>query len=94
MKNYYLESHAPDHFFLQTSDDKQRRRQYTLNNNQVDQDVWGTYIGIFVCFILFLFFVFVLWYPMSYYYNYDNDWNNNGIHDARERYYVHRHGIW
>ena len=87
MRSYYWQN--PDSLTTSPSQKRKNSAYYVAD----DQDFWGTYLGIFVCIILFVFFVFVLWYPMSYYY-YDKDVNDNGIHDARERYYVHRHGVW
>lgn len=92
MQSYYWQTHTPDHIMNSLETSKPKRSMSVFAKNENDNDFWGAYIGIFICFIFFLFFLFVLWYPMSYYY--DNDWNNNGIHDARERSYVHRHGVW
>jgi len=102
MRSYVWASHTPDHLLAPSNSDMlvtPRKRRYYENCNtnsyaaDRDQDFWGAYLGFFICFVFVFFLIFVLWYPMSYYYN-DNDLNNNGIHDARERYYVHRHGIW
>lgn len=57
-------------------------------------DCWGAWLGFVVCLILFIFLMFALSYPASYYYYGGNsmDRNVNGIPDHREwPYYVYHH---